>query len=123
MSGGKNSTITNVTCSTHIPRTHPLTLAEKINFLPLIEPNHSDSMVKVKVSQHRDAEKCDYVRTINTLMFYFRMFHLCASVQLTKHCLHISPYPKCTTHTPRHSRKSSQSKTATAEDGMIDVKG
>jgi hypothetical protein len=44
--------------STLIPRTRPLTLGDKTNFLSVNEPNHTDSMVKVKVSQYRDA-KCD----------------------------------------------------------------
>jgi hypothetical protein len=43
-----------------IPRTCPLTLVDKVNFLPLTKPNPTDNLGYVKVSQqHIDAEKCD----------------------------------------------------------------
>jgi hypothetical protein len=44
--------------STQIPRVRPLTLGDRMNLLSLTEPNPTDSMVKVKVSEQRDAEKC-----------------------------------------------------------------
>ena len=52
-SGTTGSTITNVSYSMQIPRTCPLTLSDRMNFL-LIEPNPIDN-----VSQHIDAEMCD----------------------------------------------------------------
>jgi hypothetical protein len=57
--GAKSSNIANVAYSTLIPRIRPLTLGDRINFLSLTEPNPTDSMVKVEVFQHTDAEKCD----------------------------------------------------------------
>ena len=38
-SGAKNSTITNLSYCTQIPKTCPLTLLGRMNFLPLTEPN------------------------------------------------------------------------------------
>jgi hypothetical protein len=39
----------------------PLTLVDKVNFLPLIEPNPTDNLGEVKVSQHADADKSDKI--------------------------------------------------------------
>ena len=58
-SGAKSSIITNVSYSTQIPRTMPQTLGDRMNFLPLTEPNPTDSLGQAKVSQQTDAEKCD----------------------------------------------------------------
>jgi len=49
-SGAKSSTITNVSYRTQIPRTRPLTSGERMNLLPLTEPNPTDSLGQVKVS-------------------------------------------------------------------------
>jgi len=42
-----------------IPRTCPLNLGERMNFLHLTEPNPTHSLGKFKVSHQTDAEKCD----------------------------------------------------------------
>jgi hypothetical protein len=55
----KNGTIAYVSCSTLIPRTRPLTLGDRMNFLPKTDPNPTDSLGQVKVSTQRDAERCD----------------------------------------------------------------
>jgi hypothetical protein len=47
--------------STQVPSTRPSTLLDRTNFLRLTEPNPTNSMGHVKVSQQTDAEKCDYV--------------------------------------------------------------
>jgi hypothetical protein len=52
-SGTKSSAITKV------PYNMPLTLGEKVNFLPLTEPSPINNLGYVKVSQHTDDEKCD----------------------------------------------------------------
>ena len=35
-----------------IPRTHPLTLGDRVNFFPLTKPNPTDCLGPVKVPQH-----------------------------------------------------------------------
>ena len=47
----KSSTVTNVSYSTQIPRTCPLTSGDRMNFLPLTDHNYTDSLGYVKVSQ------------------------------------------------------------------------
>jgi hypothetical protein len=42
--GAKCSTITNVSYSTQIPRTRPLTLGDRVNFLPLTEGNPTHNL-------------------------------------------------------------------------------
>jgi hypothetical protein len=42
-SGAKSSTITNMSFSMQIPRACPLIQGHRMNFLPLIEPNPTDS--------------------------------------------------------------------------------
>jgi hypothetical protein len=44
MNGTKGSTITNVSYSTQISRTCPLTLGDMMNFLPLTEPKPTDRL-------------------------------------------------------------------------------
>ena len=44
MSGTKYRTFTDMSYSTQIPRTHPLTLRDGMNFLPLTEPNPTDNL-------------------------------------------------------------------------------
>ena len=58
-SGTKNGTTAHVSCSTLISRTRPLTLGDRVNFLPQTDPNPTDSLGQVKVSTQRDAERCD----------------------------------------------------------------
>ena len=55
----KNSTIANVPYSMQIPRTCPLNLGDRMNFVSLIEPNPTDSLGLEKVSQQTGVEKCD----------------------------------------------------------------
>jgi hypothetical protein len=43
-SGAKSSIITNMSYDMQIPRTHPLTLGDRLNFLPLTEPNPTDNL-------------------------------------------------------------------------------
>jgi hypothetical protein len=42
--GAKRSTVTNVSYSMQIPKTSPFTLADRMNFLPLTEPNPTDDL-------------------------------------------------------------------------------
>ena len=58
-SGAQSSTATNVSYSTQIPRTCLLTLGDRMNFLPLTEPNATDNLGQMKVSQPVDVEKRD----------------------------------------------------------------
>jgi hypothetical protein len=53
--GAKASIITNVSHSMQIPRRRPLTLRDRMNFLPLTEPNPTENEGELKVSQHVDA--------------------------------------------------------------------
>ena len=57
----KSNTVTNVSYSTQIPRTCPLTSGDRMNFLLLTEHNYTDSLGYVKVSQQTDDKKCDLV--------------------------------------------------------------
>jgi hypothetical protein len=54
LSGAKATTITNVSHSMQIPRTRRLTLRDRMNFLPLTEPNPTENVGRVKVCQHVD---------------------------------------------------------------------
>jgi len=45
--------------STQIPRTRPLTLGDRVNFLPLTEANPTHNLGQVKSSQQIDVDKCD----------------------------------------------------------------
>jgi hypothetical protein len=56
---GAKSGTANVSHSTQIPRTCPLTLGDRVNFLHLIETNPTGRLGHVNVSQQRDTEKCD----------------------------------------------------------------
>jgi hypothetical protein len=56
--GQKVVNVTNVSHSSLIHRTRPLTLGDKTNFLSVAELDNTDSKVEVKVSQYRDS-KCD----------------------------------------------------------------
>jgi len=58
-SGTKPSTNTFVSYSSHIPRTHPLTLWDRMNFLPQTSPYPTDNLGQMKVPQQIDAEKCN----------------------------------------------------------------
>ena len=60
-SGTKSSTDTNMSYCMQIPSTRPLTLGDRMNFLPLMEPNLTDRLGLMKVCQQIDAEKCGYV--------------------------------------------------------------
>jgi len=44
MSGTKSITFTDMSYSMQIPRTHPLTLGDGMNFLPLTEPDRTDNL-------------------------------------------------------------------------------
>ena len=59
MNGAKRSTITNVSYSMQIPKTCPLTLEDRMNFLPPTELKPINNLGQVKVSQQTDAEKCN----------------------------------------------------------------
>jgi hypothetical protein len=54
-----SSTVTNVSYGVQISRTCPLILGDGMNLFPLTEPNPTDSLGWVKVSQQIDAEGCD----------------------------------------------------------------
>jgi len=43
-SGAESSTLANVSYSTQIPRTRPLTLGDRVNFFPLTEPNPTNCL-------------------------------------------------------------------------------
>ena len=58
-SGAKRSTVTNVSHSMQIPKTCPFTLGDRMNFVPLTEPNSINNLGQVKVFQQTDAEKCN----------------------------------------------------------------
>jgi hypothetical protein len=58
-SGTKPSTNTFVSYSSRIPRTHPLTLWDRMNFLPQTSPYPTDNLGQMKVPQQIDAEKCN----------------------------------------------------------------
>jgi len=66
-----------------ISRTHPLTLGDWVNFLPLTEPNSTDIPGKVKVSQQTDAPKCDQVvitvnnNNNNNIISFSHFLHQC----------------------------------------------
>ena len=74
--GQKNRTNTNVSYDMQIPSTRPLTLGDRMNFLPLTEPNLTDSLGLMKASQQIDAEKCGYSNNSNNvhLIYSFRYF-------------------------------------------------
>ena len=58
-SEAKSSTVTNVSYDTQIPRMFPLILGDRMNLLPPTEPDQTDSLEWVKVSQQIGAERCD----------------------------------------------------------------
>jgi hypothetical protein len=60
-SGTKTSKITKMSYSKQIPGTHISILVDRMNFLTMIEPSPTDSLRKMKVSQHVGAEKSDYI--------------------------------------------------------------
>jgi hypothetical protein len=55
-SGTKTITITDVSHRKQIPSTRPFILGNGLNLFPLNEPNPTDSLGQVKVSQQIDAE-------------------------------------------------------------------
>jgi hypothetical protein len=61
-----------------------------MNLLSLTEPNPTDSIVKVKVSQYRDTEKCDKVSHSNILEYLIYASATRASVRLGTACYIIS---------------------------------
>ena len=48
-----------------IPSIHPFTLGDRMHFLPLTEPNPTNSLTEVKVSQQIDTKQCDQVSNSN----------------------------------------------------------
>jgi len=66
-----------------ISRTHPLTLGDWVNFLPLTEPNLTDILGKVKDSQQTDSAKCgqdvndDDDKNNNNIIWFSHFLHQC----------------------------------------------
>jgi len=58
-SGLTSSTVTKVSYGTQIPEMCPLILGDRMNLHLPTEPDPTDSLGWVKVSQQLDAERCD----------------------------------------------------------------